>query len=131
MRPICLTIAGSDPSSGAGVQADIRTIDRIGVYPFSVITAITYQTAKNFFGFKSLSDCIENQLNAILTNYPVKYIKIGMIPDLETLEIITRTLRKGKYFIVYDPVTISSAGERLSTENLEQKIEELLFPLVN
>ena len=48
MKPFCLTIAGSDPTSGAGIQADIRTFDRIGVHPFSAVTAITYQTATEF-----------------------------------------------------------------------------------
>jgi len=49
MKPICLTIAGTDPTSGAGIQMDIRTFDRCGVHPFSVITAITYQSAKKFY----------------------------------------------------------------------------------
>ncbi len=82
MKPLCLTIAGADPTSGAGIQADIRTFDRCGVHPFSVITAITYQTATEFIGYKSLSDELDNQLNAILTAYPIKYVKVGMIQTL-------------------------------------------------
>ncbi|MFW9952331.1 MAG: bifunctional hydroxymethylpyrimidine kinase/phosphomethylpyrimidine kinase, partial [Candidatus Thorarchaeota archaeon] len=79
MKPICLTIAGSDPTSGAGIQADIRTFDRLGVHPFSVITAITYQTATEFIGYRSLSNDLEEQLQVILNKYPVKFVKIGMI----------------------------------------------------
>ena len=82
MKPLCLTIAGADPTSGAGIQADIRTFDRCGVYPFSVITAITYQTATQFYGYKSLSDELDKQLDSILSVYPVKFVKIGMIPEL-------------------------------------------------
>ena len=62
MKPFCLTIAGSDPTSGAGIQADIRTFDRIGVHPFSAITAVTYQTATNFYGFSPLSEELGKQL---------------------------------------------------------------------
>ena len=83
-----LTIAGSDPSSGAGIQADIRTFDRCGVHPFSIITAITYQSATHFYGYSSLSEQLDKQLNAILSSYPVKFVKIGMIPDIKSLNII-------------------------------------------
>ena len=69
MQPICLTIAGSDPSSGAGIQADIRTFDRLGVHPFSAITAITYQTANDFIGYRSLSEDLDQQLNVIIKVY--------------------------------------------------------------
>ena len=72
----CLTIAGSDPSSGAGIQADIRTFDRCGVHPFSVITAITYQSAKEFYGYRSLSGDLENQLKSILDNVVFYIYKI-------------------------------------------------------
>ena len=88
MPLFCLTIAGSDPTSGAGIQADIRTFDRIGVHPFSVITALTYQSATNFYGFKSLSDDLEKQLDAILKTYPIKHVKIGMIPDIKAVNDI-------------------------------------------
>ncbi len=131
MKPFCLTIAGSDPTSGAGIQADIRTFDRIGVHPFSAITAITYQSATEFYGFKSLSEDLDKQLDAILRNYPVKHVKIGMIPDSKSLDIITDFIKKYDLFIVYDPVTIASAGKRLCNEGLEIEIEKKLFPLVN
>ncbi len=130
MKPICLVIAGSDPTSGAGVQVDIRTIDRCGVHPFSVITAITYQTATEFHGYKSLSDELEKQLEVILSAYPVKYVKIGMIPDIKALNIIIDYIKKYELFVVLDPVTISSAGRRLSSEDLELEIEKKLFPSV-
>ena len=130
MKPICLTIAGSDPTSGAGIQADIRTFDRIGVHPFSAITAITYQTATDFYGFKSLSSELERQLDAILNAYPIKYAKIGMIPDIKSLDIIKNTILSYNLIAVLDPVYISSAGERLSSEGFELEIERDLFPFV-
>ena len=125
-----LTIAGSDPSSGAGIQADIRTFDRCGVHPFSVITAITYQSATHFYGYKSLSDDIEKQLDAILSNYAIKFVKIGMIPDVKSLNIIVDYIKKYDLYAILDPVSISSAGERLSSEGLELEMEKNLFPVI-
>ena len=114
MRHFCLTIAGSDPSSGAGIQADLRTFDRIGVYPFSVITAITYQSASEFYGFHSLSDMLDSQFKVLFDHYPIKYVKIGMIPDEKSIEIIIKYINKYDLYAVLDPVSISSAGERLA-----------------
>jgi hydroxymethylpyrimidine kinase/phosphomethylpyrimidine kinase len=131
MPHFCLTIAGSDPSSGAGIQADIRTFDRIGVYPFCVITAITYQSATRFFGFTSLSDELESQLKAVLDSYPIKYIKIGMIPDIKSLDIIAKYIKKYNLVAVLDPVSSSSAGKRLTEAKIEGAIENKLFPLVS
>lgn len=130
MKPICLTIGGSDPTSGAGIQADIRTMDKCGVHSFSAITAITYQTATNFYGYKSLSDDLDKQLEAIFGIYPVKYVKIGMIPDKKALEVIINYIKLYDLYTILDPVTVSSAGERLSSEDLEQEIEQNLFPLI-
>jgi hydroxymethylpyrimidine kinase/phosphomethylpyrimidine kinase len=130
MTNFCLTIAGADPTSGAGIQADIRTFDRCGVHPFSVITAITFQSATKFHGYKSLSDTLDFQLDAILSIYPIKYVKIGMIPDVQALDIIVEYIKRDNLYVVYDPVSISSAGERLSSEGLELEIERNLFPHV-
>ncbi|MHA1478186.1 MAG: bifunctional hydroxymethylpyrimidine kinase/phosphomethylpyrimidine kinase [Promethearchaeota archaeon] len=130
MKLLCLTIAGSDPTSGAGIQADIRTFDRIGVHPFSAITAITYQTATDFYGFKSLSEELSKQLDAILNSYPIKYVKIGMIPDVKALDIIVDVVRRYELTVILDPVSISSAGERISSEGFEIEIERNLFPYV-
>ncbi|TFG15191.1 MAG: hypothetical protein EU535_02130 [Promethearchaeota archaeon] len=125
-----LTIAGSDPSSGAGIQADIRTFDRCGIHPFSVITAITYQSAMRFYGYHSLSSQLDKQLDAVLSNYPVKFVKIGMIPDVKSLKIIVDYINKFKLYAIFDPVSISSAGERLSSEGLELEMEKTLFPII-
>jgi hydroxymethylpyrimidine kinase/phosphomethylpyrimidine kinase len=131
MKPFCLTIAGADPSSGAGIQADIRTLDRCGVHPFSVITALTYQTANSFEGFTSLSKYLDQQLKILFDAYPIKVVKVGMIPDIESLEIIKNYINEYDLRVVLDPVSVSSAGGRLSTEGLENEIERKLFPIVS
>ena len=130
MKPICLTIAGSDPTSGAGIQADIRTFDRIGVHPFSAITALTYQTATEFIGCTSLSNSLDQQLEVLFEAYPIKVIKVGMIPDNKVLEIINHYIKTYSLDVVLDPVSISSVGKRLSSEGLELEMKRDLFPLV-
>ncbi|MHA1191123.1 MAG: bifunctional hydroxymethylpyrimidine kinase/phosphomethylpyrimidine kinase [Promethearchaeota archaeon] len=130
MKPICLTIAGSDPTSGAGIQADIRTFDRIGVHPFSAITALTYQTATEFRGYNSLSTRLNQQLEVLFETYPIKVAKVGMIPDNKVLEIINHYVKTYELDVVLDPVSISSVGKRLSSEGLELEIARDLFPLV-
>ncbi|MHA1195475.1 MAG: bifunctional hydroxymethylpyrimidine kinase/phosphomethylpyrimidine kinase [Promethearchaeota archaeon] len=130
MNPTCLTIAGADPTCGAGIQADVRTFDKCGVHPFSAITAITFQTATNFFGFISLSNVLKKQIDSIVNHYPVKVIKVGMIPDLEALKIISDTIDSNEMIVVLDPVSISSAGKRLSSEGMEDHIKTELFPRV-
>ncbi len=131
MKPSCLLIGGFDPSSGAGVSADIRTCDRLGVHPFSIITAVTYQTFKVFHGYHPLTrEQLTRQLDAVLKHYPVKHVKIGMIPNEECLNILAKYIKEYNLDAILDPVTVSSAGERLSTENLELSMKKILFPLV-
>ncbi|MFX1237501.1 MAG: thiamine-phosphate synthase family protein [Promethearchaeota archaeon] len=125
-----MTIAGADPTSAAGIQADVRTFDRCGIHAFSVITAITCQTATRFYDYTAFPDILKGQLSAILDHYPVKHVKIGMIPDETSLDIIVDFIKKFDLEVVYDPVTISSAGKRLSLEGLENAIEKRIFPLV-
>ena len=130
MKPFCLTIGGSDPTSGAGIQADIRTFDRCGVHPFSVITAITYQTATEFYGYDSLSDRLDKQLEAVLGEYPIKFVKLAVIPDSKTIDILIEYIKRYELSVVFDPVSVSSAGSRISSEGLELEIERDIFPLI-
>lgn len=128
-KEICLTIAGSDPSSGAGVQADIRTFEKCEVYPFSVITAITSQTADLFLGYEPVPiETLENQLKTLFENYEIKYAKTGMIPTREAVILIAKYLNEYKVNYVIDPVTISSAGARLAEEGVEEELKKTLFP---
>lgn len=130
MTSFCLTIAGSDPSSGAGIQADIRTFEKCGAYGFSAITAITFQSAKEVRGYHSISGYLEAQLSPILEAYPVRHVKIGMIPDKVSLKAISKYIEEYNLNAVLDPVTIASTGDRLSEFGLETQIVKELFPKV-
>lgn len=125
----CLTIAGTDPSCGAGIQADIRTFEKFEVYPFSVITAVTYQTADSFSGYFPIPiESLEEQLKILFEKYPIKYAKTGMIPTKESVKIIAEYLDKYQVHYVVDPVTVSSVGVRLAEEGIESELKKTLFP---
>ena len=135
---IVLTIAGSDPSGGAGIQQDLRTIESLGCYGASVITALTTQ---NTLGVQSVmpvpADVVRSQLEAVLSDLDVKAIKIGQIPSAEVAHVIAETLRhhlsiinsQFSIDIVLDPVMISTSGRRLMSEDAIDIVVSELFPL--
>ena len=132
--PTVLTIAGSDPSAGAGIQQDMKTISNCGCYGTTVITAITSQ---NTMGVQSvmpvLAEVVESQLRSIFSDIRIDAVKIGMLPDREVAEAVVRVLkeeqRRGILPIVCDPVMISTSGHRLMTEDCVDYVIEHLFPL--
>ena len=132
---IVLTIAGSDPSGGAGIQQDLRTIEALGCYGASVITALTTQ---NTLGVQSVmpvpADVVHSQLEAVLSDLDVKAIKIGQIPSVDVAHIIAETLHHHPtpithHPIILDPVMISTSGRRLMSEDAIDIVVSELFPL--
>ncbi len=112
-RPYVLSIAGYDPSAGAGALADVKTLENIGVYGFAVTTGITYQNEHKFDGVKWLSvRQIKNQIYPIIENYTIEYVKIGLIEDFKTLTIIIELLKahNTSVKIIWDPILRASAG---------------------
>lgn len=128
---IILTVAGSDSSGGAGIQADIKTISALGGYAASVITAVT---AQNTTGVKEVFPLpvpvVRAQMEAVLSDLHPKAVKIGMIYDKDTAETLVEVLeRYHPPFVVYDPVMVSTSGRRLMEENAVQYIRKTLMPL--
>ncbi len=112
-RPVALTIAGLDPSGGAGMLADIKTFEQCGVYGFGVATALTYQNDLEFKGLTWLSfEEIERQLKPLFARFRVGYAKIGIVESLATLERVVGLLltHKPDMKIVWDPILAASAG---------------------
>lgn len=131
---IVLTIAGSDPSGGAGIQQDLRTIEALGCYGASVITALTTQNTIGVQGVMPVpAEVVKSQLEAVLSDLDVKAIKIGQIPSAEVARAIVEVL--GTYVaatacpIVLDPVMISTSGRRLMSEDAVSVVVSELFPL--
>ncbi|WP_281643803.1 bifunctional hydroxymethylpyrimidine kinase/phosphomethylpyrimidine kinase [Bacteroides zoogleoformans] len=131
MPYIILSIAGSDSSGGAGIQADIKTISALGGYAASVITAVT---AQNTIGVQSVypipADVVRAQVVSVMDDLRPNGVKIGMIHDAETAHVIAECLRKYRpAYVVYDPVMASTGGKSLMTEQAIQVIMKELLPL--
>lgn len=129
--PIILSIAGSDCSGGAGIQADIKTISALGGYAASAITAVTVQNTMGVRAVHSLPpEIVRGQIEAVMDDLRPDAIKIGMIDDALTVSIIADCLRKyAPPFVVYDPVMVSTSGRRLMSEKAIEEIKRELFPL--
>ena len=126
-----LTIAGSDSSGGAGIQADLKTFLANGVYGMSTITALT---AQNTLGVRSVQNStpkfLSEQLDAIFEDIFPDAIKIGMVSSSELIEIIAERLKfYGAKNIVVDPVMIATSGAKLIDDDAIQTLKAKLFPL--
>ena len=109
-----LSIGGSDPSSGAGIQSDIKTFSNHGVYGFTVITAVTSQNTKNVASIEPVSTkSLMAQLDSILSDFHVDAIKIGMVYNSQIIKVIHSKLRKFKVPIIVDPIIKSTTNATL------------------
>src|SRR3954470_19214392 len=115
MKPTVLTIAGSDPSGGAGIQADLRTFAKAGVRGSAVITALTVQTQREVRATNLVSaDVVTNQIDAAFAGSEVQAVKTGMLGDASIVRgVVAALMRHGARNVVVDPVAISSSGTRL------------------
>jgi hydroxymethylpyrimidine/phosphomethylpyrimidine kinase len=131
--PIALTIAGSDPSGGAGIQADLKTFTALGVYGASVITALTAQNTVGVSGvYKVPADFIRAQFDAVSSDLKIAAVKTGMLGDVETVATVAALLARSKPpFLVVDPVMVATSGDRLLDENAIAAVREKLIPLAD
>ncbi|WP_024850169.1 bifunctional hydroxymethylpyrimidine kinase/phosphomethylpyrimidine kinase [Hydrogenovibrio kuenenii] len=131
--PVVLTIAGSDPYGGAGIQVDAKTIHALGGYALSVPTALTAQNSQGVFGvFPTAVEALQKQLEVLLDDVEVDAVKIGMLANAEVVHCVAEILeRYSLKNIVLDTVLVSSSGrELLSPDALAVLIKEL-FPRVD
>lgn len=127
---VTLTIAGSDSSAGAGIQQDLKTMTKVGVYGATVITAITSQNTLGVKGVMPVpAEVVKSQLDAVLSDLHITAVKIGMVPNAAIAHVIADTLKTQKISIIYDPVMISTSGHRLMEEDCIQVVCEELLPL--
>ena len=129
--PVVLTIAGSDSGGGAGIQADIKTMSALGVFATSVITAVTVQNTMGVSGIYDVPcNIVADQIEAVLSDFPVKAIKIGMINQPDLVEIIANAIKKYQIKnVVLDPVMVATSGSKLMQNATVEKIKKELFPL--
>lgn len=137
-RPIVWTIAGSDCSGGAGIQADVKTMHNLGVESCSVITAVTAQNSTGVLDINAVSDdVLLSQLQALHKDKSADVIKIGLLANKRQVELIADWIIKAKDTwpaeprIVYDPVAVASTGSELTEEDILPHIKSKLLPLVD
>lgn len=128
-----LSIAGSDCSGGAGIQADIKTMTMHGVFAMSVITAITAQNTLGVTAIQDISnEVIEKQLDAVFTDIFPDAVKIGMVSNSEIIHIIADKLKQYKAKnIVLDPVMVSTSGSKLINQDAIDALVSELMPLAD
>lgn len=126
-----LTIAGSDCSGGAGIQADIKTMIMNGVYAMSVITALTAQNTTGVFGIQeSPVEFVDQQMDCVFQDIFPDAVKIGMLSSPEIMHHVAAGLQKYEArHIVLDPVMVSTSGHRLMQKEAEETLQKELFPL--
>jgi hydroxymethylpyrimidine/phosphomethylpyrimidine kinase len=126
-----LTIAGSDSSGGAGIQADIKTFSALGCYGLSVITALTAQNTIGVRGIHPVPAAfIQRQMEAVFSDMVIDAVKIGMLCSVEQIETVAAQLKKHRAAnIVLDPVMVAQSGERLQAEEAVEALKAHLMPL--
>jgi hydroxymethylpyrimidine kinase/phosphomethylpyrimidine kinase len=129
--PICLTVAGLDPSGGAGIIADIKTFSAFGCFATAAVASLTFQNTTGVFGAANQkAETVRAQIEPILQDFPVSALKTGMLPTGEIIEEIARIVREYKLenFVV-DPVVRSTSGFDLIDDAALKVLIEKLFPL--
>ncbi len=126
-----LSIAGSDSSGGAGIQADIKTMSANGVYAMTAVTALTAQNTTGVTGIlDSTPAFLSAQLDAVFTDIFPDAVKIGMVSSAELISVIAQKLRQyGARHIVVDPVMVATSGSRLLREDAVEALKTELLPL--
>ena len=125
-----LSIGGSDPSSGAGIQSDVKTFSALEAYGLTVITAITGQNTSNFGIVEPVSKRIlKNQLESIISDFKIDGIKIGMVYNSEIIKTIYQQLKKLRIPIVVDPVIKSTTGGMLIEKSAINDFKKFIIPL--
>ncbi|MFB0972571.1 MAG: bifunctional hydroxymethylpyrimidine kinase/phosphomethylpyrimidine kinase [Neofamilia sp.] len=126
-----LTIAGSDSSGGAGIQADLKTMTALGVYGMSAITALTAQNTMGVTDIMEVTtEFLKAQLDSVFTDIYPDAVKIGMVSSVELIKTISQSLKEyDAKNIVVDPVMVATSGSKLLQDNAIEILKEELFPL--
>jgi hydroxymethylpyrimidine/phosphomethylpyrimidine kinase len=128
--PVALTIAGSDSSGGAGIQADLKTFAALGVYGASVITALTAQNTLGVRGIHQVpAEFVTAQIDAVFSDLDVGAVKIGMVAQLASIDAIAAGLKRwSPKHVVLDPVMVATSGDRLLAAEAIDALRRKLIP---
>jgi hydroxymethylpyrimidine/phosphomethylpyrimidine kinase len=126
---VALSIAGSDPSGGAGLQADLKTFHRLGVYGEAVITLITVQNTRGVTRVEMMApDLVREQIHAVISDIPPHAAKIGALGNRAVMEAVAASAKHFAFPLVIDPVMISKHGAPLMEEDAQRALAACLIP---
>ena len=129
MLPVALTIAGSDPSGGAGIQADLKTFHQFGVYGEAVLTLLTVQNTQHVSRVEPLpADLVREQIEAVVSDIPPAAAKTGALGSAEIIQVVAGLARLFQFPLIVDPVMISKHGARLIAPEAETALQNELLP---
>ncbi|WP_245334217.1 bifunctional hydroxymethylpyrimidine kinase/phosphomethylpyrimidine kinase, partial [Bradyrhizobium guangdongense] len=128
--PVALTIAGSDSSGGAGIQADLKTFAALGVYGASVITALTAQNTRGVTGIHAVpAEFVTEQVDAVFSDLEIGAVKIGMVAQVASIDAIAAALSRWRpRHVVLDPVMVATSGDRLLAAEAVNALRTRLIP---
>lgn len=131
--PVCLTIAGLDPSGGAGIIADIKTFSAFGCFAAAAVASVTFQNTTGVFGaVHQTGDSVRRQVEPVLTDYDVAAVKTGMLPTREIIEEVAKLITEhGLKNVIVDPVIRSTSGFDLIDDEALRVLIKKLFPLAD
>ncbi len=126
---IVMSIAGVDPSGGAGVFADLKTFQAIGAYGTGIVTALTAQNPYKFFSALPISpEYIEEQIDSVMDSYEIEFIKTGMLYSPEIIKLVSKKVKEYNLKAVVDPVMVATSGGDLTKEDLAEALNKYLLP---
>lgn len=133
MHTVILTIAGFDPSAGAGTLADVKTMSAFGCYGIAAITSLTYQNTQGVYGAAAQPrEVVAAQLRPLADDFAIEAIKTGMLPSREVIEEVARFIAASRVaHLVVDPVVRSTSGFDLIDDDALQALTQTLFPLAS
>lgn len=128
---VALSIAGTDPSGGAGIQADLKTMAANGVYGMTAITALVAQNTRGVQGVSEVSpEFLGQQLDSIFTDIRPDAVKTGMVSSVALIQTITEKLKQyGASNIVVDPVMVTTSGSSLISQEAVEALKQYLLPM--
>ena len=127
-----LIIAGSDPSGGAGIQADIKTCAAFGAYAMTAITAVTVQNTLGVSRVEMMpADLVRDQIKACLDDIGADVVKIGMLGTAETIAVVAEAIEPLDAFIILDPVSVATSGDKLLEDDAMNALRDTLLPLAD
>ena len=126
---IVMSIAGVDPSGGAGIFADLKTFQAIGAYGTGIVTALTSQNPYEFFSTQPVSpEYIEEQIDSVMDAYDVEFIKTGMLYSPEIIKLVAEKVKEYDLKAVVDPVMVATSGGNLTKEDIADAFNKYLLP---